>query len=690
MDEVLQAQELWRHPDPKSTQMYAFKQHISQKYAIDLPDYDALYQWSISNVAAFWEEIWKRTGIKAHTPYKTVFDASSPMFPKPSFFSGSTLNFAENMLFPACDPDPSSPAVIAANETSRETVTWAELRERVEACAAAMRSVGLQKDDRVAGYLANHTNTLVAMLAATSIGAIWTGVSPDTGVHAVLDRLKQIEPVMLFADNAVEYNQRVHETHDKILEVVKELPGLKDLVIFPTVPGHAFDLSSCSLPNGTAQTYTSFLSSARATPLVFEYLPPDHPIYILYSSGTTGAPKGIVHGALGTLLQHKKEHTLHCDIRPGERLFYYTTCTWMMWHWLVSGLASGATLIIYDGSPFKPYGEMSMPCLIDELEINHFGTSAKYLSVLEQSGLHPSDPSTFTPSDPKGASSKPVTKPINLKTLKAVYSTGSPLAPSTFHYIYSAFPPLMLGSITGGTDILSLFAACNPLLPVHVGEIQCRTLGLAIAAFDPNGNDISATGAPGDLVCTVPFPCQPVMFWPPGPTGAEKYRKSYFETYGERVWHHGDFVRFNPSTGGVTMLGRSDGVLKPAGVRFGSSEIYNIILKHFSTEVEDSLCVGRRRENDLDETVVLFVKMAPDQHFSTELGKKIQDAVKTALTVRHVPKVVDECPDIPVTSNGKKVENAVKQILCGINIKTSASVANKECLDFYRDWAGRN
>ena len=687
MDGESPNRELWRHPDPKSTQMYAFKEYISQKYAIDLPDYDALHQWSVSAVASFWEEIWHETGIIAQQVYDSVFDPNSNMFPKPPFFPGCTLNFAENMLFPASDPDPSSPAVIAANEVSRETITWAELRERVAACASAMRSLGLQKGDRVAGYLANHANTLIAMLAATSIGAIWTGVSPDTGVHAVLDRLKQIEPVLLFADNAVAYNQRTHETHTKVSDVVKELPHLKKLILFITVPGHAFDLSSICLPNGTAETYTSFLSNARATPLKFESLPPDHPIYILYSSGTTGAPKPIVHGALGTLLQHKKEHTLHCDIRPGERLFYYTTCTWMMWHWLVSGLASGATLILYDGSPFKPFGEMSMPCLIDELKINHFGTSAKYLSVLEQSGLIPSDPSTFKASDPKGAASKPVTEPVSLKTLKAIYSTGSPLAPSTFNYIYSAFPPLMLGSITGGTDILSLFGASNPLLSVHVGEIQCRGLGMAIAAFDSEGKDVSASGAPGDLVCTVPFPCQPVMFWPPGSKGAEKYRKSYFETYGENVWHHGDFVRFNPTTGGILMLGRSDGVLKPAGVRFGSSEIYNVVLKHFATEVEDSLCIGRRRENDLDETVVLFVKMAKDQQFSTELGKRIQDAVKTALTVRHMPKIVDACPDIPITSNGKKVENAVKQILCGLDIKTSASVANKECLDWYREWA---
>lgn len=349
---------------------------------------------------------------------------------------------------------------------------------------------------------------------------------------------------------------------------------------------------------------------------------------------------GIVHGAIGTLIQHKKEHVLQCDIKPGNKLFYFTTCTWMMWHWLVSGLASGATLVLYDGSPFRyvDNGEsvaddLAMPRLIDEVGITHFGTSAKYLSVLEQKSIVPRDHG------------------VTLSTLKAIYSTGSPLAPSTFEYVYKAFGSINLGSITGGTDIISLFGAPSPLSPVYAGEIQVLGLGMAVRAWDYEGKDVSSTGEPGDLVCVRPFPCQPVQFW--GPTGETKYRGSYFETF-PGVWHHGDFVRFNPKTGGLHMLGRSDGILKPSGVRFGSAEIYNILLKHFPDQVEDALCIGRRRETDSDETVVLFLKMKDGELFDEELIKKVQVMVRKELSARHVPGIVDETPEIPVTTNGKK------------------------------------
>jgi acetoacetyl-CoA synthetase len=606
------------------------------------------------------------------------------MYPKPSFFPGCELNFAENLLFPACGPPEDSIAIIEASESGRKSLTWSQLRDDVGQCAAGLKAHGVQKNDRVAGYLANHASTVIAMLAATSLGALWTGISPDTGVQAVLDRLTQIEPVILFADNAVAYNQKVHPTIDKVSEVVSKLPSLRNIVIFETLPDQHFDIENLRRQtDAQIHSYHEFLSGADTLqPLTFAQLPPDHAVYILYSSGTTGTPKGIVHASLGTLLQHKKEHQLHCDIKPGERLFYFTTCTWMMWHWLVSGLASGATIVLYDGSPFQPHKEMSMPLLIDELQINHFGTSAKYLSVLEQAGIEPSQ----------------AQKPASLATLKSIFSTGSPLAPSTFHYVYEKLGPkkaghqgILLASITGGTDIVSLFGAPNPLLPVHAGEIQCRGLGMAVRCFDSSGKDITSSGDPGELVCTTPFPCQPCMFWPPGPKGEARYRSSYFETFtnkkGQPIWHHGDFVRINPVTGGIWMLGRSDGVLNPSGVRFGSSEIYNIVLKHFSNEIEDALCIGRKREQDEDEVVVLFVKMANDHDLSEELVKKIQDVVRKELSARHVPKVIDACPEIPYTMNGKKVEGAVKQILCGLNIKTSASVANSECLDFYRKWA---
>jgi acetoacetyl-CoA synthetase len=620
------------------------------------------------------------------------------MFPRPAFFSGATLNFAENLLFPTQEVDADSPAVIAATETTRETVTWNELRERVKLCQSGMIALGLKEDDRVAGYVANHTNALVAMLAATSLGAVWTAVSPDTGVHAVLDRLRQIEPALLFADNAAFYNGRSHPVLPKVTEIARDLTTLKAVVIFPTVASVEFDVRLIPVVSGKTYDYAVFTSLKSIPELTFKQLSSDHPVYILYSSGTTGAPKCIVHGAIGTLLQHKKEHIIHCSITPRSRLFYFTTCTWMMWHWLVSGLASGATLVLYDGSPFRYVDksdpstsvsdDLAMHRLIDEMHITHFGTSAKYLSILEQKSV-----------DPRSAD-------LSLDKLEAIYSTGSPLAPSTFSYVYSAFPSTInLGSITGGTDIISLFGSPNPLLPVYEGEIQGPGLGMAIAVYDYTGADISSTGEPGDLICTKPFICQPVAFW--GSEGESKYWKSYFDKFmnekKQPIWHHGDFVRFNPQTGGLWMLGRSDGILKPAGVRFGSADIYNVVLQHFPEDVADALCIGRRREIDTDETVVLFLKMAEDHQITDDLVSRIKATIKNALSARHVPAIVDECPEIPVTTNGKKyvnvstvsgdvltsnrVEGAVKQILCGMNVKTSASVANAECLDWYREWA---
>lgn len=576
-------------------------------------------------------------------------DLDAPMFPRPAFFEGAKLNFAENLLFPAKQVNPEDPAIIAATETTREIVSWGSLRERVKQCQAGLLGIGIKEGDRVAGYVANHTNALVAMLAATSLGGIWTAVSPDTGVHAVLERLRQIEPSILFADNAAFYNGRSHPVLPKVSEIASDLPTLKAVVVFPTVPSVEVSVDAIKVRSGKSYTYEDFTNLKVTKALTFKQLPADHPVYILYSSGTTGAPKCIVHGAIGTLLQHKKEHIIHCSITSKSRLFYFTTCTWMMWHWLVSGLASGATLVLYDGSPFRYVDaknpetsvpdDLAMHRLIDEFGITHFGTSAKYLSVLEQKSVSPSAAG------------------LQLKALEAIYSTGSPLAPSTFSYVYSAFPSTInLGSITGGTDIISLFGAPNPLLPVYEGEIQGPGLGMAIAAFDYTGKDITSTGEPGDLVCTKPFICQPVGFW--GQDGAKKYRSSYFDKFtnssGQYIWHHGDFVRFDPKTGGIWMLGRSDGILKPSGIRFGSAEIYNVLLEHFSADIADALCIGRRREQDSDETVCLFLKMAEGKPFSAELAESIKVSIRKALSARHVPGVIDECPEIPVTTNGKK------------------------------------
>ncbi|KAL1606232.1 hypothetical protein SLS60_003634 [Paraconiothyrium brasiliense] len=640
---------LWRHPSPQSTPMFRFLHSVNQKYGLQLSSYEELHKWSVDHIDKFWGCVWQFVGVRAKTGASRVVDPRAPMYPRPSFFEGATLNFAENLLFPTQEVDPDSPAIIAATETTRETVSWKELRERVRQCQSGLLELGLQEGDRVAGYVANHTNALVAMLATTSLGGVWTAVSPDTGVHAVLERLRQIEPTVLFADNAAFYNGRSHPVLPKVSQIASELPSLKAIVIFPTVPSVQFSIESLEAGHGKAYDYKTFTSLRESSELTFRYLSPDHPVYILYSSGTTGPPKCIVHGAIGTLLQHKKEHILHCSITPQSRLFYFTTCTWMMWHWLVSGLGSGATIVLYDGSPFRYVDlkntetsapdDFAMHRLIDEVGITHFGTSAKYLSILEQKSL-----------DPRAAG-------LSLNTLEAIYSTGSPLAPSTFDYVYLSFPSSVnLGSITGGTDIISLFGAPNPLIPVYQGEIQAAGLGMAIAAYDYTGEDISHTGEAGELVCTKPFICQPVSFW--GADGEKKYYNSYFDQFknsqGQPIWSHGDFVRFNPETGGVWMLGRSDGILKPSGVRFGSAEIYNVVLEHFAEDVADALCIGRRREEDSDETVCLFLKMTDRKEFTEELATKIKVAVKQALSARHVPGIIDECPEIPVTTNGKK------------------------------------
>ncbi|KAF4553875.1 AMP-binding enzyme-like protein 23 [Elsinoe fawcettii] len=671
--------ELWRHPNPESTQMHEFLIRINKKYGKNFKTYNDLYRWSIDDISSFWSETWQYVGVKASKGYNKSISHDKIMFPRPQFFPGAELNFAENLLYPTQQVDPDSLALISANEVSREQVTWAQLRERVRKCQAGMIAADLQVGDRVGGFVANHTNALVAMLAATSLGAVWTAVSPDTGVTAVLDRMVQIEPKIFICDNAVIYNGKTHPTLPKVEEICASLPSVKKIVILETVSSFSINLEVPSF-SGRATTYSGFSSAPAQESIVFKQLPPDHPIYILYSSGTTGKPKAIVHGAIGTLLQHKKEHVLHGDIRPGDRLFYYSSTTWMMWHWLVSGLAAGATLILYDGSPFRspaPPSEpntlsvpddLAMPRLIDELQITQFGTSAKYLSILEGKSLYP----------------KQSPHNLSLSSLKAIYSTGSPLAPSTFSYVYQAFGAINLGSITGGTDIISLFGAPCPLTPVYCGEIQVLGLGMAVQAWDYTGKDVSSTGEPGDLVCVRPFVCQPVTFW--GVDGDKKYKASYFDMF-EGVWAHGDFVRFNPATGGVYMLGRSDGILKPGGVRFGSAEIYNLVFEHFGKEVEDSLCIGRRRETDQDETVVLFLKMKEGERFEEELVQRVKAVVRKELSARHVPGIVVECPEIPVTVNGKKVENAVKQILCGLNVKTSASVANAECLEWYREWS---
>ncbi|KOS20981.1 Acetoacetyl-CoA synthetase [Escovopsis weberi] len=699
-----QAEKLWRHPDPTSTPMWHFLETVNKKHNLQLKDYQDLYQWSIDDVPSFWEEVWHFVGIVASKPFDQVLPPDAPMFPRPDFFSSARLNFAENLLHPATPTpiDPAAPAVITATELPGDvrTTSWAELREATRRCALALRAAGLGPRDVVAGYVSNHVEALVAMLAAASVGAVWTGISPDTGVSAVLDRLGQIGPKVLFADNGAVYNGKEWPSTAKTLEIVARLRGgdgnddrdgdggkmarLEKVVVINNIRAADLGTKDLAALGVDATSWDALLASAPADaaahPLAFEQLPPSHPLYVLYSSGTTGLPKAIVHTALGTLIQHKKEHVLHCSLSPASRMLYYTTTSWMMWHWSVGALAAGAALVLYSGSPFRPHAHMSLPRLLAALRVTHFGTSAAYLTALEAAAVRPAR------DDPQ----------LDLSRLQAVYSTASPLPPSTFRFVYDgAFPASVnLASITGGTDIISLFGAPCPLLPVRAGEIQCAGLGMAIAAVDSlSGEPVRPAGAPGDLVCLRPFPCQPLTFF--GPAGDAKYRAAYFERFADvagctgPVWHHGDFVRIpDPRTGGLVMLGRSDGVLKPAGVRFGSAEIYNILIRFFAADVDDAVCVGRRRPADSDETVCLFLAMLPGRPCTDELKAAIRLKIKKELSPRHVPGVVDECgAGIPKTGNGKKIEVAVKQILSGMDVKTNASVANPEALDWFKEWA---
>ncbi|KAI1763075.1 acetoacetate-CoA ligase [Hypoxylon sp. FL1150] len=665
------ATELWRHSNPSSTQMHKFLRHVRSKYDIEAEDYPTLYKWSIENIPEFWEEVWQYCGIKASQPYSYVLPRDASLFPRSDFFSGALLNFAENLLFPEnAEISESSTAVITVTEVEGQHVstTWAELRQAVRQCSNALRTFGLKPKDVVAGFVSNHVQAVVAMLSAAAIGAIWTGISPDNGVSAVLDRLAQIEPKVLFTDNGTVYNGKPWSGMEKTSQVVEGLKskGLELVVVIDSV--HDFDLGLEDLASKglVAKEYQNFLESSNDENLNFEQLPPSHPLYVLYSSGTTGLPKAIVHTALGTLIQHKKEHFLHCSMDSTSTMLYYTTTSWMMWHWSISALACGTTLILYSGSPFKPHGYLSLPKLLSSLQVTHFGTSAAYLTTLETNGIYPA-------------------RSLDLSHLQAIYSTASPLPPSTFSFVYEAFPAhVNLASITGGTDIISLFGAPCPLLPVYVGEIQCAGLGMAIGVVDSISGE-PTPGQDGELVCTKPFPCQPLTFW--GLDGESKYRSSYFERF-DGLWHHGDFVRIDSKTGGLTMLGRSDGVLKPAGVRFGSAEIYNVLTKFFGSEIEDAICVGRRRETDRDETVCLFLLMADEKTFTPTLRDKIKEVIRKELSPRHIPGVIEECgAGIPKTGNGKKIEVAVKQILSGINVKTNASVANPEALAWFDEWA---
>ncbi|MFP5357308.1 MAG: acetoacetate--CoA ligase [Gammaproteobacteria bacterium] len=613
-------------------------------YAGPVGDYAALWRWSVDQPAAFWQAVWNFCGVQAQAPAKQVLRHAGQM-PGAQWFAGSRLNFAQNLLR---GPDDHLALIVLDERGRRREIRMGELREQVRALAAALRADGVCPGDRVAAFLPNCAEAVIGMLAATSLGAVWSSCSPDFGEAGVLDRFGQIAPRVLIACDGYTYGGKPVDTRDRVARIAAALPELRRLVLVPFLHEQP-ELDG--LPDGTRL----FPAYRDEGPLDHVPLPFGHPLFILYSSGTTGKPKCIVHGAGGTLLQHLKEHVLHTDVRPGDRLFFFTTCGWMMWNWLVSGLAAGATLVLYDGSPFHP-GPEALLGMAERERLSHFGTSPKYLSALQKSGWVPN-------------------AQVRLESLRTVLSTGSPLAPEQFDYVAQAIKAdVQLASISGGTDIVSCFALGNPWSPVWRGELQGPGLGMAVEVYDEHGQPLR--GAPGELVCTRPFPSMPVGFWN-DPDGV-RYRAAYFERF-PGVWHHGDYAEIT-AHGGLIITGRSDATLNPGGVRIGTAEIYRVV--DAQPEVLESVVVGQRRDDD--ERVLLFVRLREGLSLSAELAERLRKAIRAQLTPRHVPARILPCPEVPRTISGKITEIAVRDLLHGKEVKNTDALANPRALDYFK------
>jgi len=631
----------------------AFMRDANSRWAMNLSDYAELHHWSVEQPEQFWTSVWDFCEVVSSQCGARVLVDGDRM-PGARWFPDARLNFAQNLLRRRDETDA---LVFWGEDKIRRRLSHDELHGAVAQFAAALRAEGVQPGDRVAAIMPNMPETIVAMLAAASLGAIFSSTSPDFGAGGVLDRFSQIEPKILIAADGYYYQGKVIDCLEKVGEIARQLPSVQRVVIVPYLYAQ-HELGGIR----AARSIADFVAPhARATGIHFEQLPFDHPLYVMYSSGTTGAPKCIVHGAGGVLLQHLKEHRLHCDIKPGDRLFYFTTCGWMMWHWLASGLASGATLLLYDGAPFLGHRDTILFDYAESEGVSHFGTSAKFISAAAKKSLEP------------GRTHK-------LDRLRVILSTGSPLMPEAFDYVYRNIKPdVCLSSISGGTDIISCFVLGNPTLPVWRGEIQCRGLGMRVEVFNDDGQPVR--GEKGDLVCTKPFPSMPVGFWN-DPDGA-KYRAAYFEKY-PGVWYHGDYAELTRRDG-VIIYGRSDAVLNPGGVRIGTAEIYREVEK--LPEVEESLAICQRwPPGEMgDVRVVLFVRLRAASVLDEALIARIKQAIRTNATPRHVPAKILQVPDIPRTKSGKLVELAVRNVVHGEPVKNIEALANPEALEFFRN-----
>jgi len=628
-----------------NSNMKRFMDIINQKHGKSFLEYKDLYQWSVENIPDFWAAMWDFAGIIASKPYDRVIDDIGKM-PGAKWFEGARLNFAENLLRYR---DGQTALIFKGEDQDTIRMTYAELYDEVARLSASLREAGVQKGDRVVGFMPNMPQSIIAMLAATSIGGVWSSCSPDFGIKGVLDRFGQIRPKVIFTANGYSFKGKRLDCLERISDILKELPSIEKVVVVPyTEP----DPDISRVPK--AVHYRDFISSEKGLEIKFEQLPFDHPLYIMYSSGTTGLPKCMVQCAGGILVHQLKEMVLHTDLRRSDTIFYFTTCGWMMWNWLTSALGVGATLVLFDGNPFHPEPGALWKMAQDE-KISVFGTSAGYITALQNAGVKPG-------------------KTYDLKNLRTILSTGSPLSMENFEYVYSDIKPdVQLASISGGTDLNGCFALGNPMGPVYSGELQCRGLAMKVEAFDENGK--SFINRQGELVCTAPFPSMPIYFWD-DPDG-KKYHSAYFDVY-PGIWRHGDFIEIN-ERGGVTIFGRSDATLNPGGVRIGTAEIYRQMEQ--LDEIEDSVVVGQDWKNDV--RVILFVKMAPGYTLTDEVKKKIINTIRVNASPRHVPAKILSVPDVPYTLNMKKVELAVKKVIQGRPVLNKDALRNPEALDFY-------
>ena len=628
-----------------NSQMMDYMQLVNQKFGLSLKKYSQLYDWSIEKAEDFWGSFWEYSQIIHHSPYSQVVDDLGKM-PGAKWFDGATLNFAENLLRYR---DNKIAILFQGEDGTQSSLTYKELHDQVSRLARSMREMGIVKNDRVAGFMPNIPETIITMLATASIGAIWSSCSPDFGIKGVLDRFQQIEPKLIFAADGYLYNGKTIDCLSKLKQILTDLPSIKKTIIVP----FAGDSNTNVIKN--SMLWNDFLHKDSGD-IIFEQLPFDHPLYIMYSSGTTGLPKSIVHSAGGTLIQHLKELKLHTDLTQNDKIFYFTTCGWMMWNWLISSLAVGATIVLYDGSPFYPDGTALLK-MADDLGITVFGTSAKYIASLESAGIKPKQISSF----PK---------------LRTILSTGSPLVEENFNFVYGEWKEdVQLASISGGTDIISCFALGNPILPVRRGELQCRGLGMKVESY--NEKDMSVRNEKGELVCTQAFPSMPIYFW--NDSNGKKYQSAYFDVY-PNIWHHGDYLEIN-DFGGVKIYGRSDTTLNPGGVRIGTAEIYQTVERF--NEVEDSLVISQPWQND--ERIILFLKMKDRITLTNSLKTRVKKSIRESCTHRYVPAIIIAVEDIPYTINGKKVELAVKQVIQNIEVKNIDSLVNPSILDFYKD-----